>query len=377
MEWVKLGDVAEISSGGTPRRSNVDYWKNGDIPWIKISDMKSKYVSETEEFITESGLKNSSAKLFKQGTIIYTIFATIGEIAILDIDATTNQAIAGITLIDNRINKEYIYYYLLSMKEQMKGIARGVAQKNLNLSILKDVSIPLLDIQKQKELVSYFKINESLISTRKAQIVALDELVQSLFYEMFGDVDDSKFATDIFENLTIVNQGLQIAQSKRYKEYVDNSYEYITIQYLNGKKDREYVVPKSENVICNKEDILVTRTGNTGQIVTGVEGVFHNNFFKVNYNKALLLKEYLYYFLNLKTTQSRIKLLAGTSTIPDLNHGDFYSIEIPLPPLELQEQFAAKVEAIETQKAKLQASLQEMETLFNALMQEAFSGNLG
>ena len=377
MEWVKLGDVAEISSGGTPRRSNVDYWKNGDIPWIKISDMKSKYVSETEEFITESGLKNSSAKIFKQGTIIYTIFATIGEIAILDIDATTNQAIAGITLIDNRINKEYIYYYLLSMKEQMKGIARGVAQKNLNLSILKDVSIPLLDIQKQKELVSYFKINESLISTRKAQIVALDELVQSLFYEMFGDVDDSKFATDIFENLTIVNQGLQIAQSKRYKEYVDNSYEYITIQYLNGKKDREYVVPKSENVICNKEDILVTRTGNTGQIVTGVEGVFHNNFFKVNYNKALLLKEYLYYFLNLKTTQSRIKLLAGTSTIPDLNHGDFYSIEIPLPPLELQEQFAAKVEAIETQKAKLQASLQEMETLFNALMQEAFSGNLG
>lgn len=374
MEWVKLGDVTEINIGKTPDRKNTNYWGQGNI-WVSISDMNSKYISNSKEEITDLAVSESNIKIIPENTVIMSFKLTIGKVAITEIPLFTNEAIASFKIDENLI-PEYLYY-VLRFIDYDKYVDRAAKGKTLNKKKLNQIKIPVCSLQEQNKIIDNLRKIESIISTRKAQIAALDELVQSVFYEMFGDVDDSKFATDIFKNLTSVNQGLQIAKSKRYKEYVDNSYEYITIQYLNGKKDREYVVPKSENVICNKEDILVTRTGNTGQIVTGVEGVFHNNFFKVNYNKALLLKEYLYYFLNLKTTQSRIKLLAGTSTIPDLNHGDFYSIEIPLPPLELQEQFAAKVEAIEAEKAKLQTSLEEMETLFDALMQEAFSGNLG
>lgn len=363
MEWVKLGDVAEISSGGTPRRSNVDYWKNGDIPWIKISDMKSKYVSETEEFITESGLKNSSAKLFKQGTIIYTIFATIGEIAILDIDATTNQAIAGITLIDNRINKEYIYYYLLSMKEQMKGIARGVAQKNLNLSILKDVSIPLLDIQKQKELVSYFKINESLISTRKAQITALDELVQSVFYEMFGDIriNEKKFELKYWKEVLKINNG----KSQKKVENVDGDYPI----YGSGG-----VMSYADDWLTKENSVIIGRKGNINTPLLVKEKFWHvDTAFGLEPKEDILNVHYLYGFCQ----EFNFETLNKAVTIPSLTKKDLLEIQIPLPPIELQEQFAAKVEAIEAQKAKLQTSLEEMETLFDALMQEAFSGNLG
>ena len=95
---VRLGDICEIQSGGTPARSNSSYWDGGTIPWVKISDIRGKCLQNTEEFITENGLQNSSAKIFPKGTILYSIFATLGETCILDIDAATNQAIAGLTI---------------------------------------------------------------------------------------------------------------------------------------------------------------------------------------------------------------------------------------------------------------------------------------
>ena len=112
----RLGDICEIQSGGTPARSNCTYWEGGTIPWVKISDIKGKHLNKTEEYITESGLQNSSAKLFPKGTILYTIFATLGETCILDIDAATNQAIAGLTVKSDNICREYLYYYLFSLK---------------------------------------------------------------------------------------------------------------------------------------------------------------------------------------------------------------------------------------------------------------------
>ena len=90
----KLGDVCEIVSGGTPLRSEKAFWENGIIPWVKISDFKGKYLDYTEEKITMTGLEKSSAKLLKKGTILFSIFATLGETCILNIDASTNQAIA-------------------------------------------------------------------------------------------------------------------------------------------------------------------------------------------------------------------------------------------------------------------------------------------
>ena len=80
----RLGDICKIQSGGTPSRAESAYWDNGSIPWVKISDIKDKYLNDTEEYITEAGLENSSAKIFPAGTILYTIFATLGEVCILN-----------------------------------------------------------------------------------------------------------------------------------------------------------------------------------------------------------------------------------------------------------------------------------------------------
>lgn len=151
--WSKvcIGMISDISSGGTPARTNSSYW-NGNIPWLKIGDLNKKYISECSEYITEDGLNNSSAKWFEPGTILYTIFATIGTVGILNIRATTNQAIAGIKLFGD-INNEYFYYVCLALKDVLASEGRGCAQLNINQEILSNVEIPIPPLAEQQRIV--------------------------------------------------------------------------------------------------------------------------------------------------------------------------------------------------------------------------------
>ena len=156
--WVKLGDICKISSGGTPSRNEAEFWENGTIPWLKIADIKDDYVNSSSEFITQKGLENSSAKIFKKGTLLFTIFATLGEVAILNIDASTNQAIVGLTpKKDNYITK-FIFFALKNIKNSVNLIGRGATQKNINQTILKNFYIPLPPLDEQERIVK--KIDE-------------------------------------------------------------------------------------------------------------------------------------------------------------------------------------------------------------------------
>ncbi|EFT0413959.1 hypothetical protein HWF22_000130 [Campylobacter upsaliensis] len=159
--WVKLGDICEIVSGGTPSRDKIEYWHNGTIPWVKIADVKNNVVNQTQEFITELGLENSSAKIFKKGTLLYTIFATLGETAILNIDAATNQAIAA--LIETYdYDTKFLMYCLMSMKDYVNSLGRGVAQNNINQTMLKNFTIPLPPLKEQQEIVKKLDLLVSL-----------------------------------------------------------------------------------------------------------------------------------------------------------------------------------------------------------------------
>lgn len=176
----KLSDIADIKAGGTPSRSNPEYW-DGEIPWIKISNIDSKYVTKFDETITKSGLENSSAKIFEKGTILYTIFATLGRVGILTFSAATNQAIAGIKLIDDHISIDYLYYYLRSIENSVKASGNGAAQQNINLGILKNFSIPVPPLERQNNIINSLGTIEKGISQKKKQLSLLDGLVKSRF----------------------------------------------------------------------------------------------------------------------------------------------------------------------------------------------------
>ena len=162
--WVRLSNFGNISAGGTPDRGNPNYW-GGSIPWLKISDITSskKFVSTCTEFITDEGMNNSSAKLLPTGTILYTIFATIGEVGILTFNATCNQAIAGIQTYLNSID-EYLYYYLVNLQDFMKSLSKGCAQFNINQKILKSALVPFPPLTEQKRIVAEIEKFEPLIA---------------------------------------------------------------------------------------------------------------------------------------------------------------------------------------------------------------------
>ena len=178
-----------------------------------------------------------------------------------------------------------------------------------------------------------------------------------------------------------LRQGLQIARSERLYEEKNGCYPYITIKSIhNPNSSKEFVIHPSKNVICKEDDIILARTGATGEVVTNQRGVFHNNFFLIDYNRKVVGKKFLVSYLSNKKIKDYLLICAGTTTIPDLNHGDFLDTPFVKPTLDEQKHIVnwltdenEKIDLI-IKKIKCQVSLlQEYRT---ALISEAVTGKI-
>ena len=175
------------------------------------------------------------------------------------------------------------------------------------------------------------------------------------------------------KELCTVNQGLQIPISKRFKEPGKNRFFYITVQFLKESGEKYYIEKPPKSVTCTEDEILVVRTGNTGQVITGVVGCFHNNFFKVTPNEKVFPK-YLYYALNNKKMHDAMLNAASGTTIPDLKHSSFYDLEIPLPDINIQKKIATILDNI-CDKLKLNTEInnnlsEQIRSIYNEIFTE-------
>ncbi len=146
-----------------------------------------------------------------------------------------------------------------------------------------------------------------------------------------------------------VRQGLQIPIEKRSKIPGKNKLPYLTTSWINSGfsiSKAEYINSPKESVILKENEFVVGRTGAVGELFEGMTCVFHNNFFAVS-TQPKVLKNYLMFFLKSENTQKSILKIAGTTTIPDLNHGDFYSLDIFLPPLSEQKKIVEILSTID------------------------------
>lgn len=153
-EWevVKIEDIAETSSGGTPSRDKKEYY-GGKIPWVKSGELREKIIYDVEEKITESGLKNSSAKMFPKGTLLIAMYgATVGKTGVLGIDATTNQAVCAILPKRNDLDINYLWYSLRFRKSLLNSSSSGGAQPNISQEIIRFFRIPLPQLIEQKQI---------------------------------------------------------------------------------------------------------------------------------------------------------------------------------------------------------------------------------
>lgn len=185
----RLGDVLDVVSGGTPSRAKKEYW-GGEIPWVKTGEVTYSIITSTEESITVSGLKNSSARLVPIGTVLVALFGqgpTLGRAAIIGIEAATNQACACI-LPNPSMDNEFVFYFLKRQYQRLRSLARGANQPNLNLAIIKDLEIPRLPISDQIRLRENAKEIEQKHNKIKTQLSQFHFLKSSLNRQIFGEV---------------------------------------------------------------------------------------------------------------------------------------------------------------------------------------------
>ena len=356
----KLGEICDFISGGTPSKSKNEYWKNGNIPWIKISDFKEKYIKFSEEKITKIGLENSSAKILKKGTILYTIFASVGKVAILDIEATTNQAIVGVNLKeDHSIDKNFLYYFLCSIENNIKKQARGVAQNNINISILKNINTPILPMSFQKNIVKTLNKLENILENFKQKKLLINSLNKSLFISMFFSGNKNFERKKLKENVTEMfigpfgsdlknevfvekERGYCVVYEQKHaiKKRIDDEIRYITKE--------KYEVLKRFRVDAG--DIIVSCRGTIGKIFALPSnsnfGIIHPSLMKIKLKKEKYNNTFFEKLLE-KYMQENLYSIQGSSikmAITAKKLGEEYFI---IPPIELQNEFSNRIEKIE------------------------------
>ena len=287
--------------------------------------------------------------------------------------ALLNQRVCKV-VAKNGTNEEYIRFFLLKQLKTIEEKTSFVTVKHLSAREINKIEVDIPKLCEQEKIATTLLMLERIEELRNRELLLLDELVRGRFVELFGHPENNEmnWPQYCFGDICTVRQGLQIPISKRLTETEENCYEYITVAYLHGGKEREYIKDPKDSVICHEDDILMTRTGNTGMVVTDVEGVFHNNFFLIDFDRNRFSKGFLVEYLNLDYIQADILRRAGTSTIPDLNHGDFYKMKIYEPPIALQKEFEAFSRQIDKSKLIVQKELDETQLLFDSLMQEYF-----
>ena len=380
---VKLGDMFEIGSGGTPSKTHPEYY-GGDIPWVKTGDLKSEYLYEVEDFITEEGLNNSSAKVYDTDTVLIAMYgATIGATSILKMSACTNQACAAFKK-NEKVIPEYLYYFLKSQKEKFVRDGVGGAQPNISAGYLKKVEMELPSLEEQKVIVEILDKISEVVLKRNQEIQVLDDLIKARFVEMFGNpvYNEKGWETKPLLEMGKCKNGMNF----RY----DESGVVINCLGVGDFKDLSIIgdttllptvslneMPSEEYLLKNDDIVFVRSNGNKALVGRSV-AVYPEDTpttfsgFCIRYRKDDQAVTIPYLLRVLKTDSIRMKMIGRGANIQNLNQQILRKLVIPIPPIELQNQFADFVHQVDKSKVAVQKALDETQLLFNSLMQEYF-----
>jgi type I restriction enzyme S subunit len=391
MSWekVKLGDIADTSSGGTPNREVKEYWVNGNIPWIKSGQLKDCVIDNAEEFITEVALKKSSAKVFKNGTLLLALYgATAGKLGFLGLDAATNQAICSIVPKNNKLNTRYLYYFLLSQRNKIIGDSTGGAQPNISQYYVKNIDIPLPPLHIQKHIADVLDKADALRQKDQQLLQKYDELAQSIFYDMFGDPVKNEKGWEV-KRLGEVSK--QITDGTHFSPpSVDEGIPYITAKHVKNYGVDFYLAPtyvseeehKKIYSRCKPElgDILYIKDGAT----TGIAAINEYDFeFSMLSSLALIKPDYSYltsFYLRFWLNNPKVKDLylsefMSGAAIKRFTLQKIKSFRILVPPIELQNDFVKKLIQISSSIKIVDDNLSLSSNLFNTLLNNYFSNN--
>ena len=380
--YKKLGEVCKTTSGGTPSKDHSEYYEGGTIPWLRSGEVSNRNITKTELFITQNGVDNSSAKLIPQNSVVIAMYgATVGQVGILRIKATTNQAVCSV-LPNDCFVPEFLYYALLSHQKSYMELAVGGAQPNISQQIIKNTLIPVPPIETQFRIVSELDLLQSIIDKQKAQPKELDNLAQAVFYDMFGDPVENDKGWEV-KKLGEVGE-LQRGSGLSKKDLIEDGFPCM----LYGQIHTRFGAYTKKHIACiPKELVKTTKIAHPGDVIMAitsedVEGSCKSVAWMGDYDIAIgsdaaiyrhsMNGIYVSYYTQTKAFYNEKAKYAKGFKVTHISTKEIASISIPVPPLSLQQSFAAKIESIEKQRAAITQSIAETQRLFDYTMDKYF-----
>ena len=374
-DLVKLDEVAEIISGGTPDTQNPNFW-DGDICWATLVDTKSKYLYDTSKKISQLGLEKSSAKLLPINTVIFSSRASIGEVSIAKVATSTNQGFKNFICDDSKIHYEYLYEVLKFYAKNIEHLAGGMTFKEVSKTSIANFKIPLPPLEIQQKIVeeceavdkSSDKSQDDILDIRKNISNILDHTVSQYENTKLSDLAvfnpskseirelDDDLVVSFVEMASVSNNGfIEKTVDKPLKEVRKGSYTYFAENDIILAK----ITPCMENGKC------ALATGLTNRI-----GMGSSEFHVIRANDKVNNK-FLFLLLNRdsvrKVAEQNMTGSSGHRRVPIT----FYeSLQVPVPPLTEQEKIVQQIEALEMQIAQAQQVIDAAPQQKQAILQK-------
>lgn len=388
MEYVKLDELCDSKIERLSRE------KEGEIDYIDISsvDNKEKKITAFQTLSVVDAPSRAQQLLNMNDILVSTVRPNLNAVAVCDIESE-NIVVAStgycVLRCKNNVDYRYVFHFCKSKKfiSGLEKLATGASYPAVSNKDVRESLIPLFDFNIQKNISDALDKAQELIDKRKEQIAACDELIKSLFYHMFGDpiVNPQKWDIYILRDIAESRLGKMLdvkKQTGKYKyPYLANynvQWFYFELSSLNQMDFDE----KDRNEFDLKYgDVLVTEGGEVGRCAIWKEQIdkcyFQKALHRIRCDTFIILPEYLVRVFYFRSQHNQFEDVVGSkSTIAHLTGEKLKALKIPVPPIDLQNDFAKKVEKIEQQKQLLAQSLTELENNFNSLMQRAFKGEL-
>jgi len=400
---VRLSEIADTYSGGTPSRKVKEYW-NGNIPWLKSGELNDGFVQNASEKITEAGYRNSSAKFAENGTLLIAMYgATAGKVALVRSKLSINQAICAIKFYKN-IYPDFYFYYFIKIRNKLLANRFGGAQPNLNQQIIRNLLIPLPPLPEQKAIAYVLStIQEAKEKTEKV-IQAAKELKKSLMKHLFTygpvSLDEAKKVKLkeseiglITENWKVIRLGELIEFSKKPRNLKINKDEkvpFIPMEYIStSDKPARWQIKKYSEIKSStfvyKGDIILAKI--TPSFENGKQALLDNlprEFafsttevwaFHAKHNNLHL--KFLYNFIKIPEVRRNLSSkMEGTTGRQRLPRHVIENLIIPIPPLLEQHKIASILSTIDQKIESEENKKKALDELFKSMLHNLMTAKI-
>jgi type I restriction enzyme S subunit len=365
---IKLLNVANIEKGGTLNLQKSERYLSGE-------EVKKKY----SHFLIDPGdlVVASSGISFDDDGLLRTRGAFVEQ---KHVPLCLNTSTIRFKAIKNVSDLRFLRFWLDSreFRSQVTKLVTGIAQQNFGPSHLKAIQITLPSLTEQRRIAGILDKAEALRAKRRVALSKIDILPQAVFLELFGDPFSNPRGWPVFplSDISEATQGVQIPRDAQREEATEGYERYLYINDFYSDGNPKYVPNRYPTKRVTRENLIMANTGSPGRVFKGRPGILSNNLFKITFDTTKISTVFFYHFLASDFFQHHLQAQMKQGIQSHLGHKTFGAQKLPLPPIELQCEFARRVSAVEKLKAAHRASLAKLEALFASLQHGAFRGEL-